>query len=58
MQIVLNRIPIRKYIMVKCILSISDKPLVLAFYKGNLFKSITLLETALKYPPAKINSKL
>ena len=58
MQIILNRIPKRKDIMVKSIISIYAKPLVLAFYNGILFKSVTVIETVLKYPPAKINSKL
>ena len=58
MQIVLNRKPIRNDILIKCIISIGDNPLVLSFYKGVLFKSITRLETVLKYPPAKIKSKL
>ena len=58
MQIILNRKPIRNDILIKCIISIGDNPLVLSFYKGVLFKSITRLETVLKYPPAKIKSKL
>ena len=58
MQIVLNRAPVRIDIMIKCIISIAGNSLVLAFYQGKLFKSITVLETVLRYPPAKINSKL
>ena len=58
MQIILNRKPIRNDILIKCIISILGNPLVLSFYRGVLFKSITRLETVLKYPPAKINSKL
>ena len=58
MQIVLNRKPIRNDILVKCIITVLGNPLVLSFYRGVLFKSITKLETVLKYPPAKINSKL
>ena len=58
MQIVLNRKPRRNDILIKCVISIGANPLVLSFYKGVLFKSITVLETVLKYPPAKINSKL
>ena len=58
MQIVLNRKPIRHDILIKCVIPIGDNPLVLSFYKGVLFESITRLETVLKYPPAKINSKL
>ena len=57
MQIVLNRKPIGAHIMVKCIISIYGNPLILCFYKGVLFKSVTLLETVLRYPPAKINNK-
>ena len=58
MQIVLNRKPIRHDILIKCIISIRGNTLILAFYRGVLFKSITVLETVLKYPPAKINDKL
>ena len=58
MQIVLNRKPIGNDIIIKCIISIGNHYLVLTFYKGILFKSITVLETVLKYPPMKINSKL
>ena len=58
MQIILNRKPIRNDILIKCIITILGNPLVLSFYRGVLFKSITRLETVLKYPPAKINSKL
>ena len=58
MQIVLNRQPIRNAILIKCIITVLGNPLVLSFYKGVLFRSITRLETVLKYPPAKINSKL
>ena len=58
MQITLNRKPIRNDILIKCIISVFGNPLVLSFYRGILFKSITRLETVLKYPPAKINSKL
>ena len=58
MQIVLNRKPIRNDVLIKCIISIYDNHLVLSFYRGVLFESITRLETVLKYPPAKINSKL
>ena len=58
MQIILNRIPVRSDTMVKCIIFISNKHLILAFYKGILFRSVTSLGTVLKYPPAKINSKL
>ena len=58
MQIVLNRKPIRHDILIKCPISVLGNPLVLSFYKGVLFRSITRLETVLKYPPAKINSKL
>ena len=57
MQIVLNRKPIGNDIIIKCIISICGNTLVLTFYKGNLFKSITVLETVLKYPPMKINNK-
>ena len=57
MQIVLNRKPIRHDMLIKCIIPIGDNSLVLAFYKGILFRSITLLETVLRYPPAKINNK-
>ena len=56
MHIVLNRKPIRHDI-IKCIIPIGDNSLVLAFYKGILFRSVTLLETVLMYPPAKINNK-
>ena len=56
MHIVLNRKPIRHDI-IKCIIPIGDNSLVLAFYKGILFRSVTLLETVLKYPPVKINNK-
>lgn len=56
MHIVLNRKPIRLAI-IKCIIPIGDNSLVLAFYKGSLIKSITVLETVLKYPPVKINNK-
>ena len=58
MQIILNRKPIGNDRIIKCIISISGHYLVLSFYKGILFKSITVLETVLKYPPAKINDKL
>ena len=58
MQIVLNKKPIRNDILIKCIITVLGDPLVLSFYKGVLFRSITRLETVLKYPPAKINSKL
>ena len=58
MQIVLNRKPIRNDILIKCIITVLGNPLVLSFYRGVLFKSITGLETVLKYPSAKINSKL
>ena len=58
MQIFLNRAPTRNDIIVKCIISIYDIPVGLAFYKGNLFKSVTVIETILKYPTVKINSKL
>ena len=58
MQIVLNRKPLRNDILIKCIITIFDNPLVLSFYKGVLFKSITGLETVLKYPLAEINNKL
>ena len=57
MQIVLNRKPIGNDIIIKCIISIYGNPLILCFYKGILFKSITVLETVLKYPPMKINNK-
>ena len=57
MQIVLNRKPIGNDIIIKCIISIYGHPLILTFYKGILFKSITMLETVLKYPPVKINNK-
>ena len=57
MQIVLNRKPISNDIIIKCIISIYGDPLILSFYKGILFKSITMLETVLKYPPMKINNK-
>ena len=57
MQIVLNRKPIGNDIMIKCIISIDNHYLVLTFYKGILFKSITVLETVLKYSPMKINNK-
>ena len=57
MQIVLNRKPIRHDILIKCIIPVLGNPLVLSFYRGVLFKSITVLETVLKYPPAKINNK-
>ena len=58
MQIVLNREPAHHGILIKCIITIHGNPLVLSFYRGVLFESITRLETVLKYPPAKINSKL
>ena len=58
MQIVLNRKPAHPSKLIKCIISIRGNTLILAFYKGVLFKSITVLETVLKYPPAKINDKL
>ena len=58
MQIVLNRKPIRNDILIKCIITVYGNPLVLSFYKGVLFKSITVLETVLMYPYTKINSKL
>ena len=58
MQIVLNRKPIRNDILIKCIITVYGNPLVLAFYRGVLFKSITALEIVLMYPPAKINDKL
>ena len=58
MQIVLNRKPVRHDILIKCIIYAGGNTLILSFYKGVLFKSITVLETVLKYPPAKINSKL
>ena len=58
MQIVLNRKPIgNDIIIIKCIISICGNTLVLTFYRGILFKSITVLETVLKYPPMKINNK-
>ena len=58
MQIILNRKPIgNDIIIIKCIVSIGNHYLVLTFYKGILFKSITVLETVLKYPPMKINNK-
>ena len=58
MQIVLNRKPIRNDILIKCIIPVFGNPLVLSFYKGVLFRSITVLETVLKYPTAEINDKL
>ena len=58
MQIILNRKPIRHDILIKCIITVYGNPLVLSFYRGVLSKSITVLETVLKYPSAKINSKL
>ena len=58
MQIVLNRKPRGNGRIIKCIISIDGHSLVLTFYMGILFKSITVLETVLKYPPVKINSKL
>ena len=58
MQIVLNKKPVRNDILIKCIITVYGNPLVLSFYRGVLFKSITVLETVLKYPSAKINSKL
>ena len=57
MQIVLNRKPIGNDIIIKCIIPIYGHYLILSFYKGILFKSITVLETVLKYPPVKINNK-
>ena len=58
MQIVLNRKPLGNSILIiKCIIYIGNSYLVLTFYKGILFKSITVLETVLKYPPMKINNK-
>ena len=57
MQIVLNRKPIGTRIIFKCIISIYGNPLILCFYKGILFRSVTLFETVLKYPPIKINNK-
>ena len=57
MQIVLNRKPIGNDIIIKSIISIYGNPLILSFYKGILFKSITVLETVLKYPPIKINNR-
>ena len=57
MQIVLNKKPIRNNILIKCIITVYGHYLVLTFYKGILFKSITVLETVLKYPPMKINNK-
>ena len=57
MQIVLNRKPIGNDIIHFSIITIYGYPLILSFYKGILFKSITLLETVLKYPPMKINNK-
>ena len=57
MQIVLNRKPIGNDKIIKCIISICGNTLVLTFYRGILFKSITVLETVLKYPPMKINNK-
>ena len=57
MQIVLNRKPIDNITIHFIIISIYDYLLVLAFYNGILFKSITMLETVLRYPPAKINNK-
>ena len=57
MQIVLNRKPIGNGRIIKCIISIYGNTLVLTFYRGILFKSITVLETVLKYPPMKINNK-
>ena len=57
MQIVLNRKPIGNNIIIKCIIPIYGHYLILSFYKGILFKSITVLETVLKYPPVKINNK-
>ena len=58
MQIVLNRKPLGTRIIIKCIIPIGDNSLVLTFYMGMLFKSITVLGTVLKYPPAEINDKL
>ena len=58
MQIVLNRIPVREHKIIRSIISISGKPMILAFYSGNLFKSVTPLDIVLKEPTAKINSKL
>ena len=58
MQIVLNRKPVRHDILIKCIITVYGNPLVLSFYKGVLFRSITVLETVLKYPLAEINDKL
>ena len=57
MQIVLNRKPIGTRIIFKCIISIYGNFLILCFYKGILFKSITVLDTVSKYPPMKINNK-
>ena len=57
MQIVLNRKPIGNDIIIKCIISIYGDFLILCFYKGILFKSITVLDTVSKYPPMKINNK-
>lgn len=57
MQIVLNRKPLGNDIIIKCIIPIYGHYLILSFYKDILFKSITVLETVLKYPPVKINSK-
>ena len=58
MQIVLNRKPAHHSKLIKCIIPVRDNTLILSFYMGILFKSITGLETVLKYPPAKINDKL
>ena len=57
MQIVLNRKPIGNDRIIKCIISIDGHSLVLTFYMGMLFQSITVLETVLKYPLMKINNK-
>ena len=58
MQIILNRKPIRHDILIKCIITVFGNPIVFSCYKGILVKSITRVETVLKYPLAKINSKL
>ena len=57
MQIVLNRKPKVEYAFHSCIITVFGKPIVLAFYTGILFKSITALESVLKYPLAKINNR-
>lgn len=58
MQIVLNRKVAHHSTLIKCIIPLRGNTLILSFYKSEIFKSITVLETILMYPSAKINSKL